>query len=119
MKNHKIHTVDFNGPQNYGTSICWIAGFSENKISHRKAYQLLLKIGAEKIEADILAGCDINDKASNNLEDYNTIDEAIEKLKASKETVERKNKALINYWKFAPGENGIFWDEFYKESIIR
>lgn len=118
LKNYKSHIVDFNGPQNYGTSYCWIAGFPENKISHRKAYQLFLKIGAEKIEAGILAGWDINDKASNTLEDFNTIEEVIEKLKASKETVERKNNALINYWKFAPGENGIYWDEFYKESII-
>ncbi|MFC5284137.1 AAA family ATPase [Pedobacter alpinus] len=118
LKNYKSHIVDFNGPQNYGTSYCWIAGFPENKISHRKAYQLFLKIGAEKIEAGILAGWDINDKASNTLEDFNTIEEVIEKLKSSKEPVERKNNALINYWKFAPGENGIFWDEFYKESII-
>ena len=118
LKNYKSHIVDFNGPQNYGTSYCWIAGFPENKISHRKAYQLFLKIGAEKIEAGILAGWDINDKASNTLEDFNTIEEVIEKLKASKQTVEKKNNALINYWKFAPGENGIYWDEFYKENII-
>lgn len=118
LKNYKSHIVDFNGPQNYGTSYCWIAGFPENKISHRKAYQLFLKIGAEKIEAGILAGWDINDKASNNLEDFNTIEEVIDKLKASKESVERKNNALINYWKFAPGVNGIYWDEFYKDSII-
>jgi len=118
LKNYKSHIVDFNGPQNYGTSYCWIAGFPENKISHRKAYQLFLKISAEKIEAGILAGWDINDKASNTLEDFNTIEEVIEKLKASKQTVEKKNNALINYWKFAPGENGIYWDEFYKENII-
>jgi 5-methylcytosine-specific restriction protein B len=79
---------------------------------------LFLKISAEKIEAGILAGWDINDKASNNLEDFNTIEEVIEKLSASKETVERKNNALINYWKFAPGGNGIHWDAFYKEGII-
>ncbi len=118
LKNYKSHIVDFNGPQNYGTSYCWIAGFPENKISHRKAYQLFLKISAEKIEAGILAGWDINDKASNTLEDFNTIEEVIEKLKASKQTVEKKNNALINYWKFAPGENGIYWDEFYNENII-
>jgi 5-methylcytosine-specific restriction protein B len=118
LKNYKSHIVDFNGPQNYGTSYCWIAGFPENKISHRKAYQLFLKLGAEKIEAGILAGWDVNDKSSNNLEDFNTIAEAIAKLKASKEIVEKKNNALINYWKFAPGENGIFWDEFHKDSII-
>ena len=118
LSNHKSHIVDFNGPQNYGTSFCWIAIFPKKKISHRKAYQLFLKIGAEKLEAGILAGWDINDKTSNSLEDFSTIEEVIVKLKASKETVESKNNALINYWKFAPGENGVYWDEFYNESII-
>ncbi|MGI6409842.1 MAG: hypothetical protein ACOX0V_01200 [Bacteroidales bacterium] len=94
LKNYKSHIVDFNGPQNYGTSYCWIAGFPENKISHRKAYQLFLKISAEKIEAGILAGWDINDKASNTLEDFNTIEEVIEKLKASKQTVEKKKQCI-------------------------
>jgi len=98
LKNYKSHIVDFDGPQNYGTSYCWIASFPEKKISHRKAYQLFLKISAEKIEAGILAGWDINDKTSNTLEDFSLIEEVVEKLKASKETVERKNNALINYW---------------------
>ena len=115
---YNAHVVDFYGPQNFGTSSCWIAGFPKSKVSHRKAYQLFLRIHAEKIEAGIIAGWDINDKSANTLEDYNTIDEVIEKLKASKSTVEGKNTALINYWKFAPGENGIHWDEFYKEGII-
>jgi len=70
--------------------ILLIAGFPENKISHRKAYQLFLKISAEKIEAGILAGWDINDKASNTLEDFNTIEEVIEKLKASKQPLRKK-----------------------------
>ncbi len=118
LKNYKSHIVDFYGPQNYGTSYCWIALFPKNKVSHRKAYQLFIKINTENIEAGILAGYDINDKTSNTIEDFNTIEEVIEKLKASKQTVENKNQALINYWKFAPGANGIYWDEFYKESII-
>lgn len=118
LKNYKIHIIDFNGSQNYGATSCWIAAFPANKVSHRKAYQLFIKFSGDKIEAGILAGWDINDKASNTLEDFNTIEEVIEKLKTSKKTVERKNNALINFWKFAPGENGIHWDEFYKESII-
>jgi|BioPla2DNA2_1021312.scaffolds.fasta_scaffold00342_1 5-methylcytosine-specific restriction protein B len=118
LKNYKSHIVDFYGPQNYGTSYCWIALFPKNKVSHRKAYQLFIKINTENIEAGILAGYDINDKTSNTVEDFNTIEEVIEKLKVSKQTAENKNNALINYWKFAPGVNGIYWDEFYKESII-
>ena len=31
---------------------------------------------------------------------------------------QKKNNALINYWKFSPGENGKHWKEFYSEGII-
>jgi len=48
LKNYKSHIVDFYGPQNYGTSYCWIALFPKNKVSHRKAYQLFIKINTEK-----------------------------------------------------------------------
>jgi len=70
------------------------------------------------MEAGIAPGWDINDKPSNSVEELNTIEEVIEKLDASKETVVNKNNLLIDYWKFAPGENGSHWDEFYKEGII-
>ena len=118
LSQYKRHIVDFNGPQNFGSSYCWIAFFPRNKVSHRKAYQLFLKIAAEKYEAGIIAGWDVNDNKSNSIEDLNTISEVVEKLKSSKEIADKKNNALINYWKYAPGENGIYWDDFYKESII-
>ena len=118
LDQYKSHIVSFWGPQNYGASSCWIAMFPKNRVSHRKSYQLFLRIHAETIESGIMAGSDINDKSSNTLEDLNTIEEVIEKLKTSKETVENKNNALINYWKFAPGKNGIYWEEFYKQGII-
>ena len=103
LDQYKSHIVSFEGSQNYGTSSCWIAIFPKNKISHRKAYQLFLRIYGEKIEAGIIPGWDIKDKSANTLEDFNTIEEVIEKLKSSKNEVEKINKKLINYWKFAPG----------------
>ncbi|HJH30071.1 MAG TPA: EVE domain-containing protein [Methanosarcinaceae archaeon] len=118
LEQYKIHTVSFEGSQNYGASSCWIAIFPKKRVSHRKAYQLFLRINAETLEAGMVSGWDINDKSANILEDFNTIEEVIEKLKTLKNTVEIKNNALINYWKFSPGENGIHWDEFYKLGII-
>lgn len=118
LKNYKSHSVSFWGPQNFGASSCWIAIFPKKKVSHRKAYQLFARFLAEKIEAGIMAGSDINDKTSNMVEDFNTVEEVIEKLRNSKSIVDKKNDALVNYWKFAPGENGIHWDEFYKLGII-
>jgi 5-methylcytosine-specific restriction protein B len=118
LEQYKSHIVSFEGPQNYGASSCWIAIFPKNKVSHRKAYQLFLRIYAETLESGMVLGWDINDDSADMLEDLNTIEEAIEKLKTLKERVETKNKALINYWKFSPGENGIYWEEFYKQGII-
>ena len=118
LEQYKSHIVSFEGPQNYGASSCWIAIFPKNKVSHRKAYQLFLRIYAETLESGMVSGWDVSDNSANELEDLNTIEEAIEKLKTLKETVESKNNALINYWKFSPGENGIYWDEFYKHGII-
>lgn len=118
LDQYKNHNVSFDGPQNFGASSCWIAIFPKNRISHRKSYQLFLRIHAKNLEAGIVSGSDINDELANTLEFFSTIDEVIEKLKNSKETVENKNNKLINYWVFAPGESGIHWEEFYRQSII-
>lgn len=118
LNKYTNHNVLFDGAQNFGASSCWIAIFPKNRISHRKSYQLFLRIRAENLRAGIVSGSDINDESADTLEFFNTIDEVIEKLRASKETVESKNDKLINYWTFAPGENGIYWEEFYKKSII-
>jgi len=118
LDQYKSHIVSFEGPQNYGMSSCWIAIFPKNKVSLRKAYQLFLRIQSETFEAGMVPGYDIIDNSANMVEEFNTIEEVIEKLKTLKETVEIKNNALINYWKFSPGENGIHWDEFYKQGII-
>lgn len=118
LDQYKSHNVSFEGPQNYGASSCWIAIFPKNRVSHRKSYQLFLRIHAENLKAGIVSGSDINDESANTLESFNTIDEVIEKLKNSKEKVESKNNKLINYWVFAPGENGIYWEEFHRQGII-
>jgi 5-methylcytosine-specific restriction protein B len=118
LVNYKAHKVDFNGAQNFGSSTCWIASFPKTKVSHRKAYQLFIKINAESIEAGILAGWDVNDSSCNSVDNFNSIEEVLDKLESSKALVEEKNNSLINYWKYAPGANAVRWEEFYKEGII-
>ncbi|AKB35840.1 hypothetical protein MSSAC_1250 [Methanosarcina siciliae C2J] len=118
LDQYRSHKVSFDGSQNYGASSCWIAIFPEKRVTHRNAYQLFLRIHAETLESGIVAGSNVNDESADTRKNYNTIEEVIEKLKNSKETVENKNNSLINYWKFAPGENGICWEEFYKKGII-
>lgn len=118
LNQYKIHNASFDGPNNYGTSSCWIAIYPKNKVKHTKAYQLFLRICAKTMESGIAVGWDINDKSANSLEYFNTIEEVIKKLENSKDDVENKNNELINYWKFSPGENGRLWDEFHKQGII-
>ncbi|AKB85361.1 AAA family ATPase [Methanococcoides methylutens] len=115
---YKKHIVGFEGAQNYGASSSWIALFPKKRVSHRKSYQLFLRIHDQIMEAGIAPGSDINDKASNTVDEFNTIEEVIEQLESSKEEAANKNNLLIDYWKFAPGENASRWDEFYKEGII-
>lgn len=118
LKQYKNHNVSFEGAQNYGASSCWIAIFPKNRVSHRKSYQLFLRIHSKNFESGIVSGTEINNESADTLEYFSTIEEVIEKLRASKEIVENKNKKLINYWKCELGENGIYWEEFYKQGII-
>ena len=117
LDQYKSHIVSFWGAQNFGSSSAWIALFPKYKVSHRKAYQLFLHVFSETVEAGIIAGWDINDKESNSLEKLNTIGDVVERLKSSIETTEKKNNALINYWRYAPGENGVHWDEFSSKNL--
>ncbi len=119
LKQYKAHIVGFEGPNNYGDSSCWIALFPKKRVSHRKAYQLFLRIYDRTMEAGIIPGSDINDQSSRNtVEDVNTIEEVREKLRKSRELALTKNNSLINYWKFAPGENGSHWEEFHELGIM-
>lgn len=118
LKSYNKHIVDFNGAQNFGNSYCWIALYPRKKISHKFAYQLFLKIEDDVLEAGILAGSDVRDKKSNNVEEFTSLDEVVKKLKSSIVTVEKKNDELINYWKFAPGPTGIYWDQMYDDGIM-
>lgn len=118
LKQYKSHIVGFEGTQNYGDSSCWIALFPKKRVSHRKAYQLFLRIQDKTMEAGIVPGWDINDQSSNTVEDVNTTEEVFEKLRKSREFALSKNNSLIDYWKFAPGENGNHWEEFYELGII-
>ena len=118
VKQYKTHIVGFEGAQNYGASFCWLALFPQKRVSHRKAYQLFLRINSLTMEAGIVPGWDINDPSANIVDEFNTLEEAINELLNSKEIVQTKNDSLIDYWKFAPGENGNHWEEFYELGIM-
>src|SRR5665647_3000743 len=96
LDQYKSHNVSFDGSQNYGASSCWIAIFPKNISSHKDSYQLFLRICAKKIRSGIQAGWEIKDKSAVDLKNFDTIEEVIEKLKKSKEIVNRKNNELFS-----------------------
>jgi 5-methylcytosine-specific restriction protein B len=118
LKQYKMHIVGFEGTQNYGASFCWIALFPNKRVSHRKSYQLFLRITNSIMYAGIFPGSDINDPDSYTVDEFNTVEEVLDKLRNSRETAQSKNESLIDYWKFAPGENGSRWEEFYQLGIM-
>ncbi len=118
LKQYKTHIVGFEGAQNYGASFCWIALFPNKRVSHKKAYQLFLRINNLTIDAGVFPGSDINDPSSNTVDEFNTVEEVLDKLQNSREMAQSKNDSLIDYWKFAPGENGSRWEEFYELGIM-
>lgn len=118
LKQYKMHIVGFEGTQNYGASFCWIALFPNKRVSHRKSYQLFLRITNSIMHAGIFPGSDINDPDSYTVDEFNTVEEVLDKLRNSRETAQSKNESLIDYWKFAPGENGSRWEEFYQLGIM-
>jgi len=96
LDEYKSHIVSFEGSQNFGTSSCWIAIFPKKIGNHKKSYQLFLRIYAKTLESGICSGSEIEGKPVDDLKSFSTIGEVIEKLRNSKETVERKNNELIN-----------------------
>jgi 5-methylcytosine-specific restriction protein B len=70
------------------------------------------------MEAGIIPGWDVNDSSSNTVDEFNTVEEVLDKLQNSIEIAQTKNDSLIDYWKFAPGENANRWEEFYELGIM-
>mgnify|MGYP006277160631 CR=1 FL=1 len=119
VNDFKIHVVDFKGAQNFGDTRCWIALFPAKKVSHKKAYQFLLTIDTQKIEAGMKAGFDLKKHEPDDLKpDVSSYNDAVEKLHTVKNKVLYNNKILINYWKYAPGEQAKFWNDMYNEGIM-
>ena len=117
LNNYVEHIVNFYGPNNYGSTNCWIALFPQNRVSHKKAYQLFIKIDGDQIISGLYPGDDVPDKKTD-ISNFETIEESLEKLKSLVPTINDKNAGLINFWKYSPGKDGKYWGEFYKQGIM-
>ncbi len=117
LNDYELHTVDFFGPANFGSSSVWIALYPIQKYSHRESYQFFLKIGATS-EAGRMAGFSLKEPNPNDLSKVTSYEEALEVLKKVKPKTITLNDESRNYFKYAPGNQASEWQRFYEEEII-
>jgi 5-methylcytosine-specific restriction protein B len=117
LSDYNIHTVDFQGPSNFGIDFCWLALYPITKDSHKDAYQFFVRIGSIS-EAGRIAGWSIKEPKPNNLLPVSSYDEVLKCLKEQREEIIHLNAELRNYFKFAPGSQASEWDRFYHGNVI-
>ncbi|MEO8398866.1 MAG: winged helix-turn-helix domain-containing protein, partial [Ignavibacteriaceae bacterium] len=117
LKDYIIHTVDFQGASNFGSTWCWLALYPITKYSHKDSYQFFIRFSA-KPEAGQIAGWSIKVPRPNNLKPIESYSEALSILQETKPAIIKLNKESKNYFKFAPGSQASEWERFYSQSII-
>jgi 5-methylcytosine-specific restriction enzyme B len=110
------HTVDFQGPSNFGSTRCWIALYPSLKNSHKDGYQFFLNLSA-KAEAGRMAGFNMRDAMGNSLVRISSYQDGLRVLNSEKEEILDLNLKIRNYFKFAPGPQAVSWEKFYSEGI--
>ena len=117
LKDYKSHTVDFQGPNNFGAANCWLAIYPGYREYHQNAYQFFLEIGVGSM-AGRIAGSVVGNEESNfktSVFDYASTLKVLTDLKPS---IEKLNSQAINYFKFSPGSQASEWERFYREGVI-
>jgi 5-methylcytosine-specific restriction enzyme B len=105
------HAVDFQGPSNFGSTICWIALYPETRYSHKDAYQLFTRL-AKKTDAGRMAGHALKDHEPNDLSIVNSYNDIRDKLQSIRENTITLNNQFRNYFKLAPGPQAFQWESF-------
>jgi|AntRauTorcE11898_2_1112593.scaffolds.fasta_scaffold01254_4 5-methylcytosine-specific restriction protein B len=122
LTDYQVHTVDFNGAQSFGSSICWLALYPSQKESHREAYQFFVRFGSEP-KAGLMAGGTLKESLDESqpekkLESVSSYSEVVEVLHDFKNEILQRNQGPKNYYKFSPGSQAIDWDWFKEERKI-
>lgn len=117
LNDYDFHNVDFQGPSNFGSDICWLALYPVTKDSHKVSYQFFMGLSATP-NAGRMAGFSLKDPRPDQLKLVNTYDEALEYLQVVKAETLKLNKEVRNYFKFAPGPQASEWQKFHRDGII-
>ncbi len=118
LNNFSSNRVDFDGATNFGSSYCWLAFYPNTKLNHQRAYQLFLQICGDHLEAGLMPGWKIQEPEPKDVRSFDNIENALVHLEAVKSRAVELNQKLRNYWKFAPGQHAVKWDEFHREGIM-
>lgn len=117
LNDYTFHTVDFQGPSNFGSDYCWLALYPITKESHKDSYQFFLWLKATP-EAGRIAGWSLKEPKPNQLFKVTSYQEVIEILKDNKHEIIKLNKESRNYFKFTPGSQASEWQRFYSDNVI-
>ena len=117
LKEYQYHYVDFYGANNFGSEICWIALYPDNKLSHKDAYQFFSEISTTP-KAGKLAGWEVKDPEDRILQEYKDYQEVVAIFEKLKPGIAQLNHRIRNYFKFAPGPMASEWDRFFNEGIV-
>lgn len=127
LENWKSHRVNFGGSNNYGRSGCWIALFPEAKVSHKKAFQIFLRIEGDYIEAGMMQGFGQGSNIENDTETFYGWEAVLAKLQSVTQRAiqlnqESRPETVMDiekrrFFKFSPGSGGSKWAQFYQMGI--
>jgi 5-methylcytosine-specific restriction protein B len=117
-----VHYVDFNGAQNFGSTLSWLALYPIQKESHKEAYQFFIRFSSEP-KAGLMAGGTLKEslqegQPKEQLAEVTSYEEVVSVLRDWKEEIVQLNKEPRNYYKFSPGSQAVDWEWFRKEERI-
>ena len=116
LNDYTYHWVDFYGPSNFGSTSCWLALYPQSKPSHREAYQFFLEFNPH-LRAGRIDGWNLTG-GEHDVRDAKEYQNALDIFKQLKPELVRLNKQIRNYFKFSPGEQAKYWEDFYNNGII-
>jgi len=118
INDYALHWVDFNGSANFGSDYAWLVLYPEIKHSHQAAYQFFIKLSDEPV-AGRVAGHSISNAMSNIKKPVNSYADALEVLNEQKSEIINLNKETRNYFKYAPGNQAMNWEEYYHDNVAK
>jgi 5-methylcytosine-specific restriction protein B len=122
LTDYQVHTVDFNGAQNFGSSLCWLALYPIQKESHKEAYQFFVRFSSEA-KAGYMAGGTLKETLDGNqpkekLRNVSSYSDIITTLKELKDEIVQLNSEPRSYYKYSPGAQAVDWNRFRDDEII-